>query len=382
MATQTLTLKLPFLRLNAAKAAEFLRLQDLNTETANEILALPKEERGVLTTAHFGHVELGSAWMNQTIRNARARTGVKRFKVLPLETNNQNWTLHKVGDTYSLGFGLRRGVKKRIPVEVYGSQYRHILAALLEGKGKRGSLKLWRSRRGIWYALVSVTMEVPVADGSGGWIGVDRGQRHLAVASTPEGTPRFWTFAMVRQARRHYAAKRRRLQKAGKHKTVKRLEHKEARFTRQVNHTISKDLVRFAADHGCGIRLEDLSGIRRTSRQRKDTKRDAGHNRDYWPYYDLETKIVYKAALAGVPVEKAPPAYTSKSCCHCGAIGFRERQSFRCPRCGYRGHADHNASRNVGRWIGASCPLALERGAPVMGAPVPVGAVDDSPQAR
>jgi hypothetical protein len=29
MATQTLTLKVPFLRLNAAKAAEFARLQDL-----------------------------------------------------------------------------------------------------------------------------------------------------------------------------------------------------------------------------------------------------------------------------------------------------------------------------------------------------------------
>ncbi len=121
MATQTLTLKLPFLQLNATKAATFARLQDLNTATANEILALPKEERGALTTAHFTHVEVGSAWMNQTIRNARAKTGVKKFKALPLETNNQNWTLHKVGATYSLGFGLWRGVKKRIPLDMYGA---------------------------------------------------------------------------------------------------------------------------------------------------------------------------------------------------------------------------------------------------------------------
>ena len=34
MATQTLTLKVPFLRLNAAKATEFARLQDLNTKVA------------------------------------------------------------------------------------------------------------------------------------------------------------------------------------------------------------------------------------------------------------------------------------------------------------------------------------------------------------
>lgn len=129
MAAQTLSLKLPFLRLNAAKAAEFARLQDLNTATANGILAVPKEERGALTTVHFVHVEVGSAWMNQTIRNARAKTGVNRFKVLPLETNNQNWTLHKVGETYSLGFGLQRGVKKRIPLEVYGAHAPHALDA-------------------------------------------------------------------------------------------------------------------------------------------------------------------------------------------------------------------------------------------------------------
>ncbi len=381
MATQTLSLKLPFLRLNAAKAAEFARLQDLNTATANAIVAMPREERGALTTAHFADVELGSAWMNQTIRNARARTGVKRFKALPLETNNQNWTLHKVGATYSLGFGLIRGVKKRVPLEVYEAHAARVLNALLEGTAKKGGLKLWRSRRGIWYAVLSVTMEVPVAGNQGGWVGVDRGQNHLAVASTPTGRPRFWTFGRVRQARRHYADKRRRLQKAGKHKTVARLEHKEARLVRHVNHVISKQIVRFAQDQGCGIRLEELRGIRAASRQRKETKRQADMNRDYWPYFDLETKVVYKAALAGVPVENVPAAYTSKSCSRCGAIGQRERHAFRCPRCGYRGHADHNASRNVGRWVGLSCPVMLEKGGAAMAPVVSPGAVDDSPRA-
>jgi putative transposase len=155
MVRQTVTLKLPFLRLNAAKATEFARLQDLNTEVANGILALSPAERSDLTTAHFTSVEIGSAWMNQTIRNARARTKVKRFKVLPLETNNQDWTVHRVGDVYSLGFGLRRGTKKRIPLDVYGEQHRPVLDALLEGRAKKGSLKFWRSRRGMWYPLLT-----------------------------------------------------------------------------------------------------------------------------------------------------------------------------------------------------------------------------------
>src|SRR6266702_8517103 len=100
MSTATKTLKLPFLRLNRAKVEEFTRLQTLNTSVANAILALSRAERRALTSKSFAHVEIGSAWINQTIRNANARTKVKQFQCLPLETNNQNWTLHKVGKTY------------------------------------------------------------------------------------------------------------------------------------------------------------------------------------------------------------------------------------------------------------------------------------------
>jgi hypothetical protein len=74
MATLTKTLKLPFLRLNKVKAQEFARLERLNTEIANQILAMPKEERRKLTSKSFASVEIGSAWINQTIRNANART--------------------------------------------------------------------------------------------------------------------------------------------------------------------------------------------------------------------------------------------------------------------------------------------------------------------
>lgn len=184
---------------------------------------------------------------------------------------------------------------------------------------------------------------------------MDRGQRHLAVAVTPEGRSLYLSFGWIRHIRRHYAAKRRRLQKAGKHKTVKRLEQKEQRIIRHTNHILSKKLVAFAKEHGCGIRMEDLTGIRQ-SPQRKATKSQADHNRDFWPYYDLETKTAYKALSAGIKFEKVPAAYTSQTCCKCGAIGVRNRHSFRCERCGYRGHADHNAGRNLANWLGLSCP--------------------------
>jgi hypothetical protein len=116
MSTAKKTLKLPFLLLNRAKALEFARLQTLNTTVANAILAMPKAQRRDLTSKSFAHIPIGSAWINQTIRNANARTKVKQFQCLPLETNNQNWTLHKVGETFSVAFGLLRGIKKRVPL--------------------------------------------------------------------------------------------------------------------------------------------------------------------------------------------------------------------------------------------------------------------------
>jgi hypothetical protein len=173
MATVTKTLKLPFLRLNRVKAEELARLQAHNTEVANAILAMPKAERRKLTTRSFAQIEIGSAWINQTIRKTIARTRVRRFRCLPLETSNQNWTLHKVGETWSVSFGLLRGSKKRVPIEVHTASHRECLEALLDGRARVGSLKLVQSRKGIWYACISVSLEVPDTRPTGRWIGVD-----------------------------------------------------------------------------------------------------------------------------------------------------------------------------------------------------------------
>jgi putative transposase len=360
MSTATKTLKLPFLKLNRAKAEEFARLQALNTRVANGMLPLPKVERRALTSKAFADVEIGSAWINQTIRNANARTKVQHFRCLPLETNNQNWTLHKVGDTYSLSFGLRRGIKKRVPLAVHHAAHQDWLDAILEGRAQPGSLKLWRSRKGIWYACLSVSMEVPDAEPTGRWIGIDRGQHVPMAAATPEGPVIFYKAQRIRHIRRVYATRRKKLQAAGKHRAVKKLERRERRMITHINHCLSKDVVALARRLGAGIRLEDLSGIRQRSRQRQTTKTDAGQNRDYWPFYQLEQFITYKAQLAGIALEHVPAAYTSKSCHRCGALGTRTRHRFICPRCHYHAHADANAGMNIRDWRGLCCPWTLE----------------------
>ena len=355
----TKTLKLPFLGLNKSKRDEFSRLQKLNTETANAIVAMSKSERRTLTTKSFHHVELGSAWMNQTIRNANAKTKVKQFKCLPLETNNQNWNIQKVGETYSLLFGLVRGVKKRLPIEVHEASHKEWLDALIEGKAKAGSIKLYQSRKGIWYACLSVSMEVPETKDTGRWIGIDRGQNIPAAVATADGHIVFFKLARIRHIRRTFAERRKKLQKAGKHRAIKKLENRERRIVSHINHIVSKDIVAIAERQKAGIRLEDLSGIRKNAKQRKNTKSDAGQNRDYWPFYQLERFINYKAEHKGLLVEKVPPAYTSKSCHKCGHTNARQKHSYVCKHCGHKAHADGNAAMNIRDYVGLCCPLVL-----------------------
>ena len=366
MGKLTLTLKLPFYRLNACKATEFERLTLLNTEVANTLLEVDKSQRRQYTSKDFNHIEIGSMWINQTIRNTGARTKVKKFKRLPLEVNNQGYSISRQGDLFTVSFSLYRGAKKRIPISVHSASHQATLEKVINSEAKLGSMKISKSRIGVWYALISVSMDVPDTYEPIDWIGVDRGQNNIAVAALPKSFGKFWSGKQIKALRRHYQQLRQSLQKAQKHKKIKDIERRERRIMTHINHVISKQLVQLASDYGMGLRFEDLSGIRQTSKQRKKTKSDASKNRDFWAFYQLEQFTRYKAIRAGVPVESVPAPYTSQSDHRNGVIGKRVKHTFT-GYDGYRCNADWNASQNIGQWNGFSCPLNLEKAVPVMG---------------
>jgi putative transposase len=378
MAELTLTLKLPFHRLNACKASDFERLSAINTQVANDLLAVDRKERKKLTSAAFRHIEIGSMWMNQTIRNCNAKTNVKHFKRMWLEVNNQGYEVLKSGDWFTVSFSLYRGRKRRIPLEIHAASHTEVLNKVIDGSAKLGSLKLWKSKKGIWYALISVSMDVPDACEVKGWIGVDRGQNNIAVAALPQSFGRFWNGRKVKALRRRFQKLRKSLQEAKKLQKVKQLESRERRIMTQINHEISKQLVQFAKDHGMGLRFEDLSGCRQTMKQRKKTKSDAAENRDAWAYYQLEIFTRYKAICASVPIEYVPAPYTSKSDRRNGVIGKRVKHQFK-GFDGYRCNADWNASQNIGQWLGFACPLELQKAVSAMDMVALADGVDDSP---
>ena len=358
MNTLTKTLKIPFLNLNNVKGQEFSVLTAENTRLANEILTLGLKDRRKLTSKFFPTVHLNSSFVNQTIRNVLARRTARHFKRMPLETNNQNWDLVHTGTTWSLVLRPGKGSGKRVPVDVHPGPHESWLLDVLSGQAKKGSLKIVQSRRGIWYACLSVSREVPCPKDTQRWVGVDRGQNVPAVAATPEGPVVFFKAGQIQHLRRKFSRERKSLQKAGKHKTLSRRENKESRRITHVNHCLSKAIVATAVSCQAGIRLEDLSGIRE-ARQRRTTKADAGLNRDYWPFYQLETFIRYKALAAGVLVQSVPAPYTSKTCTNpaCRRLGTRRGKAFSCTTCGYKAHADAVGGMNIRDWEGATAPL-------------------------
>ncbi|WP_025909310.1 RNA-guided endonuclease InsQ/TnpB family protein [Priestia flexa] len=133
-------------------------------------------------------------------------------------------------------------------------------------------------------------------------------------------------------------------------KSVDKIRDKIARFKDYKNHIWSRAIVNEAIKHGCGtIQMEDLTGIAANTNE-KFLKT--------WSYFDLQTKIQYKAEEVGIKVVKVKPAHTSARCNNCGHIHSKENkdkwrpkefhhEKFICQNCNHTAHADLNAAKNI-----------------------------------
>jgi len=176
-------------------------------------------------------------------------------------------------------------------------------------------------------------------------LGVDFGI--IQIASDSDGEQ--FSGKQIEKVRQTFAHRRRNLQKkqtkSAKRK-LKQLSGKQSRFQKNENHVISKRLVAKAKHTQRAISLEDLKEIRSRMRVRKAQR----HRRNNWSFFDLRTKIEYKAKLSGVTVMSVNPKNTSRECSKCSHIckSNRKTQSeFICQQCGFADKADFNAARNI-----------------------------------
>jgi IS605 OrfB family transposase len=117
-------------------------------------------------------------------------------------------------------------------------------------------------------------------------------------------------------------------------------------MARDTNHRISKRIVEKAQRTKSGIALEELRGIRGRVRARR-SQRSTLHS---WSFHQLRQFVVYKAALAGVPMVFVDPRNTSRTCPKCGCVDKRNRPNrdrFRCVSCSFAGEADSIAATNI-----------------------------------
>lgn len=283
----------------------------------------------------------------------------KRYKGLdkPAKFVSRTCTLN-YGRDYSF---VKQGVSVitlsgRIKVPYSG--YSKHTELIKSGQAKLGAAKIYYSRSTkTYYLLVSLELELQDIEPTDvkRIVGVDLGQRYLAVTCDSANHTQFFSGKQVVHKATRYHQARKSLQAKGTRSSKRRLillSGRERRFKADTNHRIAKEIV---TPHTL-IGLEDLTHIRQRTNRRTNKKaslhqKKVNSNQSRWAFAELASFIDYKSVLVGSIATKIDARYTSQQCTHCGHACQENRPLkgllFHCVNCFYECHADLLAARNV-----------------------------------
>lgn len=317
-----------------------------------------------ITTANVS-ANLPSALKNQCIRDAKSI--VKKHYKACHKAVLKNRNLVKCGSIIRVKAPHLPILKKPccyINNQNYKMKHNCIeFPVIIDGKSKRISIfvKLTDRQKSLFSSSKLGTMRIvikkhtlvaqivyeiiePEIKTDGNVMGVDLGIKCPAVSYCSDGSVKFYGNGRKNKyMRRHYAYLRKKLQASKKIKAVKRINNKEQRIMRDIDHKLSHDIVETAVAHNVKvIQLEQLSNIRSTTRK----SRKNNHSLHTWSFYRLAQFIEYKAKLAGISVEYVNPAYTSQTCPICGSVHHANDRSYTC-ECGFHIHRDLLGAMNI-----------------------------------
>ena len=245
------------------------------------------------------------------------------------------------------------------------------LGKMMSGEYKQGSGQItWSKRKKKWMFTMSFSFEPkPKELDENKIMGVDLGIVNVATMSVyNENINNYermnWKEQKIDGAelikyRQRTEARRKELSIASKWASENKIGHgykqrmsdankvgdKYERFRDTYNHKVSRYIVDLAEKYECGtIQMENLSGF--SEQQTESLLKN-------WSYYDLQSKVQYKAEEKGIKFVLIDPRYTSKRCSKCGCIHNDNRDcktnqsKFKCVECGYEENADINASKNI-----------------------------------
>lgn len=269
--------------------------------------------------------------------------------------------------------GLKVGHKYEFQIDKLDGNKKATINKLISGEYKQGSCQISISKKGKIELIISFGFEKNIEDANilnpNRILGIDLGVVNVATMSIFDNDKVDWDLISFKERavdgkeliafRQKYYNLRRDMSIASKivgdgrighgykcrMKPVNKVRDKVSNFADTYNHKVSRYIVDLAVKYNCGvIQMEDLSKATANTNERmlKD-----------WSYYDLQSKIEYKAKELGIEINYINPKYTSKRCSRCGCIhqdnrdGKKDQARFECKICGHKENADINASKNI-----------------------------------
>ena len=324
------------------KSITFLRTQIIQS-VFRTVIARYKTIQSQLNTKPFKYYDKTSkklytvkrtvAWLQKPVQFSRPQIDLVR---------NSNYSLANNANQLSIA-----GKDGRLAV----NYDLHCKDFLLRDDIKLGTAKLVKSC-GHWFLHVSYTVKLePLAmDDVTNVVGIDRGQRFIAVCYDSHDKTLFINGKKLLAVRRHYKKLRTELQKrntkSAKRK-IRNINNRENRYVTDMNHRISKALVEHYGKNTLFV-LEDLTGIRTTTeKRRKDDKYESVS----WPYYQLQQMLEYKTRMNHSKVAYVDAYKTSQRCINCGRIckanRVHEKHIYVCDKCHYETNDDRIAAMNI-----------------------------------
>ena len=218
---------------------------------------------------------------------------------------------------------------------------------------KFGTAKLV-NKHGKYFLHIPVTYDVKESNISDirNVVGIDRGINFVVATYDSKHKSGFVSGKAIKQKRANYSKLRKELQMLhtpSARRRIKAIGQRENRWMQDVNHCVSKALVKSNPKHTLFV-LEDLSGVRNATERVKTKDRYVSVS---WSFYDLEQKLIYKAKQNQSSVIKVDPRYTSQCCPVCGHTEKSNRNKkihlFTCRNCGYRSNDDRIGAMNLYR---------------------------------
>lgn len=278
---------------------------------------------------------------NKKLSKQKSNITIKKTTVPVLKrpccyVNNQNF---KIKDNHIEFPVLINGKSKRISIRTSMTDNQKLIFA----NAKLGTMRIVYKGDKIVAQIIYEVAEPEYTD-DGNVMGIDLGIKCPAVSYTSDGSVKFYGNGRKNKyMRRHYKYLRKKLGKSKKPDVIKRINNKEQRIMKDIDHKISHDIIATAVAHNVKvIKLEQLQNIRSTTR----TSRKNNPSLHIWSFYRLAQFIEYKAKLAGIKVEYVNPAYTSQRCPVCGSIHHADDRNYTCI-CGFHIHRDLLGAMNI-----------------------------------